>query len=447
MTYDYDLVVIGAGSGGLAAAKRAARHKAKVAIVEQEHLGGVCVNRGCVPKKLMVYAADFARLLQAAKDYGWSVEPPQFHWSQFVQKRDQEIVRLQSVQEKALSETGATLIRGHATFKNEHVITIDQQRHLSARYILIAVGSQPVKPDIPGIEHTITSREIFHLPRLPQSLAVIGGGYVGVEFASIMRDFGVEVTLFNYKTCILPHFDPDLGQAVQDGLSQRGITSLCDTTAKSIQPTSNHQFELTLTGKHSEPLTAEVVLCATGRRPRLDLGLEQIDVQLDGKAIAVDEHYRTSQSHIFAIGDCIARLPLTPVAIAEGRVVADALFGDHQRTIDYDLIPTAVFARPEAASVGMSEEKARQTFGDDAVICSRRTFRPLFDTLLRDPMQTLIKWVMQRESGKIVGCHIVGEHAAEMIQGVALAMHKGITQADLKTAIGIHPSSAEELFS
>ncbi|GAB4370662.1 MAG: glutathione-disulfide reductase [Elainellaceae cyanobacterium] len=444
MAYDYDLVVIGAGSGGLAAAKRAAQYDAKVAIVEREQLGGVCVNRGCVPKKLMVYASDFAHLMQAAKDYGWQVELGQFHWQEFVQKRDRELERLRQVQAKALAEANVTILRGHASFHDDHTLMVDD-RKVSARHILIAVGSQPVKPPIPGIEHTITSREMFHLPQPPERLAIIGGGYIGVEFASMMQAFGSNVTILNVEECILANFDQDLSSTLRDALLERGIQSLCNTTAKQIQPTDNG-LQLSLSGK-SESFTADVVLCATGRRPQLEhLELDRAGIELDGKAIAVDGYCRTSQPHIFAIGDCIARLPLTPVANAEGRAAADTLFGDRPRQVRYDLVPTAVFARPEAASVGMTEASAREKLGDQAVQCSCQQFRPLFDTLTQSPTKTLIKWVMHRESKQILGCHIVGKHAAEIIQGVGLAMQKGITQADLEAMIPIHPSSAEELF-
>ena len=450
MTDNYDFLVIGAGSGGLAAAKQAAQHGAKVAIAEQEAVGGVCVNRGCIPKKLMVYAADFARLMTIATQYGWEVDVRQFNWPHFVNARNEELERLRQAQHDALSKAGIDLIRGHATLKDAHTVAIDD-RDITASSILIAVGGKPVKPNIPGIEHTITSREIFHLKQLPKKIAIIGGGYIGVEFASTLHGFGIDVTVLNHDHCILPGFDQDLVNTLDQALRQRGIQIWCNTTADEIKSQPNG-LQIIPSGDHTAPFTADVVLCAVGRAARLEgLGLEQAGVDCNKNGIIVDEHNRTTQPHIFAIGDCINRLPLTPVARAEGKAVTDRLFGYQSAPINYDGVPSAVFARPEAATVGKTEADAREQFGDDAIQCHQTTFKPLIYTLDSSAnealSQSLMKFVVHQPSDRVLGFHMVGEHAAEIIQGVSLAIQQGITMQCIKQAIGIHPTSAEELFS
>jgi len=444
---EFDLCVIGGGSGGLAAAKRAAKHGAKVAIAEQAHLGGTCVNLGCIPKKLMVYAADFAHLLRDAHSYGWDIGAAKFDWQRFVALRDQELVRIRQVQERSLLEAGVCVIRGHAQFLDAHTLEVGD-RKLTADKILIAVGGKPNKPSIPGIEYALTSDEIFDLPELPQHLAVMGAGYIGVEFSSIFRGLGVEVTIMNSQDCILRGFDRDLQAAVQEGLMQRGIRSLCNTKAEAIVPVGNG-FQLTLAGEHTETIIADRVLCAVGRSPKLDnLSLEQAGVELDGKAIAVNEFSCTSQPHIYAVGDCASRLQLTPVAKAQGQAFADHAFGNHPPTpIDYDFVPTAIFARPEAASVGLTETRAYEKLGQENVQCYRSEFRSLFNRLGHAPETTRVKLVVDRNSDRVLGLQIIGEDAAEMIQGFAVALQQGITKAELDRAIGIHPTSAEELFS
>ncbi|WP_416669184.1 glutathione-disulfide reductase [Egbenema bharatensis] len=445
MHYTYDLLVIGGGSGGLAAAKRAAQHGVRVAIVEQKHWGGTCVNRGCIPKKLMVYASDVAHQVKLARSYGWQIQA-EFNWSDFVQARDRELERLRQVHETSLSKAGVDRIQGHACFVDAHTVQVEDQT-IQADKILIAVGGKPILPDIEGIEHTITSRDIFHLPRLPERLVIVGGGYIGVEFASMMRGFGCEVAILNRESCILPGFDGDLTQTLRDALRQRGINSLCDTTATAIQKGANG-LELTLSGEESGSLVADVVLCAVGRSPNLEgLRLEQAEVEFSQKAIEVDDYYCTNQPNIYAIGDCSSRLPLTPVAIAEGHAVADTLFGGQRRQIEYDSIPSAVFARPEAAAVGMTESKAKEQFGDEQIICDRTEFRPLVYSLSESPEMTMMKFVIHKKTDRVLGLHIVGEHAAEMIQGAALAMQNGMTKQAFSNLIGIHPTSAEELFS
>lgn len=446
MTYNYDLLVIGAGSAGLAAAKRAAKLGAKVAIIEQNQVGGVCVNRGCIPKKLTGYAAYFAPLFADAEKFGWSVEKVAFDWQAFVAARDQEIKRLHQVQHQGLTEAGAEFIAGSTTFVDAHTLEVDD-RTLTADYILIAVGGQPILPDIPGIDLAITSDQMFHLQQLPAHLLVIGGGYIGVEFASILHDVGTKVTIVDRESHILSGFDDELRVRVQQGLTQRDIAVLCDTTVKAIKSVSK-QLQVTLSQKTSEPCHVDMVLCAIGRTPNLEkLNLEKVGVDLQGKAIAVDQNSRTSQANIYAVGDCTNRLPLTPVARAEGQIFADTVFGQKSNSLDYDNVPSAVFSRPEAAGAGLTEAKARERYGEDAVECNTIEFHSLYQRLAQSAPPNWMKQVIHRQSNKVVGVHLVAEHAAEMIQGIALAIKQGVSQQGVEQMIGIHPTVAEEFFT
>lgn len=437
----YDLFVIGAGPGGLSAAKKAASYGAKVAIAESSNFGGTCTNLGCIPKKLMVYAADFAMFASTAKDYGWTQEAPQFSWQQFKQIRDRELDRLRQVHQSELAKKGVHLIQGSASFVDAHTIAVDDQK-FTADKILIAVGGKATKPEIPGVEYAITSDEMFHLEQLPKRLAVLGGGYIGVEFSSVMRGFGVEVFLLNREDCILSGFDDAISNAVRNGLVDRGIQNYCETTAEKVERVGE-EIKVHLTGDRI--LHVDQLLCAIGRSPNLDnLNLEAVGVELDQKAIAVNELSQTNIPSIYAVGDCTNRKQLTPVARAEGKIFAETVFGDSSSQIDYSLIPSGVCARPEAATVGMTEAEAREKFGD-RIQCYQTEFMPLFRTLSQEKHQSLIKLVT--DDDRILGIHIVGDDAIEMIQGFALAMQKGITKAELDRAIAIHPSSAEELFS
>ncbi|GAP95070.1 glutathione-disulfide reductase [Leptolyngbya sp. NIES-2104] len=439
---NYDLFVIGAGPGGLSAAKRAAQYGAKVAIAERSHLGGTCTNLGCIPKKLMVYAADFGLLADAAQDYGWTKPDLKFSWQRFKQIRDRELDRLRKVHHAALEKQGITIIQGTAVLVDEHTIAVNDQK-FAADKILIAVGGKPSQPKITGIEHTITSEQMFHLEQLPNRLAIIGGGYIGIEFASVMRGLGVDVTLMNHGEMILEGFDEMISTTVRQGLVDRGIQIYCNTTADKIERVNN-EIQLHLTGDHSDSLTVDTVLCAIGRAPNLEnLGLETVGVEFDKKAIAVDEFSRTNIPNIYAIGDCTNRKQLTPVARAEGKAFAETAF-NHQPTQIDSLIPSAVCARPEAASVGMAESEAREQFGD-RIQCYQTEFIPLFETLTERKLKSVAKYVTLDD--RVIGLHLVGEDSAEMIQGFSLAIKKGITKSEIDHAIAIHPSSAEELFS
>ncbi|MEH2455415.1 glutathione-disulfide reductase [Nostoc sp.] len=446
MTFDYDLFVIGAGPGGLAAAKKAASYGVRVAVAEQEAIGGTCVNRGCVPKKLIVYAADFALQNQIAQSYGWSDCQTYFDWTLFIKSVHQHIDRVNQSYFQQLHKAGIELISEHATFIDTHTINIDG-RKVTADKILIAVGGQPLKPNIPGIEYGITSREMFQLPYLPKRLAIIGGGYIGVEFSSMMHAFGCEVTVIEKDEMILLGFDNDIRSAVQQGLSKRGIKLFSNSIGQEIK-FSEEGLLLTITGESQEIITADTILVATGYAPNtknLDLENAHLELGEDG-AIKVDEYSRSSQENIFAVGDCTSRLQLTPVAKAEGIAFADTVFGNKPQKLNYDYVPTAVFCRPEAASVGMTEAKAREKFGE-SVQCYSTQFQPLLYQLIEQDEPTTMKIVLNGDSGQVLGAHMVGEHAADIIQSLGVAIRKGITKEDLDETIAIHPTTGEEFLS
>ncbi|MBD2120366.1 glutathione-disulfide reductase [Trichocoleus sp. FACHB-262] len=446
MSFDYDLLIMGGGSAGLAASKRAAAYGARVAIAEQSAMGGTCVNRGCVPKKLMVYAADFPQLFQDAVGYGWQAVQPQFDWSKLMQAIRQELQHIQQSHQQALAKAGVEVLTGRATFVDPHTLAVGD-RQVTADKILIAVGGRPTKPNFPGAEHALSSDEMFQLSQLPQQIAIIGGGYIGVEFASMLRNFGSEVTLVDNAEQVLSGFDSDLRNEVQAGLIHRGIKFCGNSTAKEITSEAAGLC-LQLAGDCSESLTVDTVLCAVGRTPNTkDLGLEQVGITTDPKgAIAVDEYSRTHQPNIFAVGDCTNRLALTPVAKMEAIAFVETEFGGQPQPVNYDCVPTAVFARPEAASVGLTETKAREQFGD-AVRCESSRFPPLYVSLTGRPEKSLVKLVLDSRSDRVLGAHMVGEAAAEIIQTLAIAIRMGATKQDFDQAIGIHPSSAEEFLT
>ncbi|MEA5595301.1 glutathione-disulfide reductase [Rivularia sp. UHCC 0363] len=446
MTYDYDLFIMGAGSAGAAAAKKAASLGVRVAVAEQESLGGTCLNRGCIPKKLIVYAADFALHNKFATDYGWSKSSSHFDWTQFIHSVNKHIDSINRSYQEKFEEKGITLIRGHATFVDAHTIAIDE-RKITADKILIAVGARPFVPDIPGIEYAITSREMFHLPYLPKRLAIIGGGYIGVEFSSMMNALGCRVTVIDTSETILEGFDDDIRKSLQESLSQRGIKIINNSTATHIK----HYEEgllLTVSGKYKKTIAADTILVATGRAPNTEkLDLDNAQVKMGEKnAIEVDEYSRTSQENIFAVGDCTNRLQLTPVAKSEAVAFVNTVFGDKPQTVNYGDVPSAVFARPEIASIGMTENQAREKFGD-SVKCYCDKFQPLMHQLASSDEQAIVKVVVEGESERVIGVHMLGEHAADIIQCLGVAFRKGITKLDLDDAIAIHPTTAEEFLT
>ena len=446
MTYDYDLFIMGAGSAGAAAASKAASLGLRVAVAEQDALGGTCLNRGCIPKKLIVYAADFALHNKIAHDYGWSKSSSHFNWTQFIRSVHKQIDRINTSYQERFEKNGITLLRGHAAFVDAHTIKVDE-RKITADKILIAVGARPFIPDIPGIEYAITSRELFHLHYLHKRLAIIGGGYIGVEFASMMNALGCRVTVVDTSETILEGFDNDIRKSLQERLSNRGIKFINNRTATEIK----HYEEgllLTVSGKYKKTIAADSILVATGRTPNTEkLDLDNAQVEMGEKnAIKVDEYSRTSQENIFAVGDCTNRLQLTPAAKSEAVAFVITVFAIQPETVNYGEIPSAVFARPEMASMGMTVEQARSEFGDSAK-CYSNKFQPLMHQLASSEEQVIIKVVVEGESERVIGVHMLGEHAADIIQCLGVAIRKGITKQDLDKAIAIHPTTAEEFLT
>jgi glutathione reductase (NADPH) len=442
MTYDYDLFVIGAGSGGLASSKRAASYGAKVAIAENDLVGGTCVIRGCVPKKLMVYASTFSHLYEDAVGYGWSPVESSFDWEKLVTTVDTEVRRLSKLHISFLEKAGVELISGYAKFIDPHTVEVGDKQ-ITAAKILIAVGGEAHRIEIPGIEHAITSREIFLLKEQPKRFAIWGGGYIGVEFACIMNGLGSQVTQIIRRDLILNEFDAEIRTNVQEGMVKHGVEFLTGSSIAQIEKTPEG-LKLTLSGKSEETLTVDALLCATGRLPNLEkLGLENAGVETEKGAIAVTKDSRTSQPHIFAVGDCTNRINLTPIAIAEGRAFADTEFGNNPRSISHENVASAVFSQPEAATVGLTEEQARAKF-PESIKCYTAKFRPMFHALTGADEKTFVKLVVETNTDRVLGVHMVGKDAGEIIQGMAIAVNMGATKKDFDATIGIHPSTAEE---
>ena len=448
MSDDFDLLVIGAGSGGIAAARRAAQYGAKVGIVESDRLGGTCVNRGCVPKKLMVYASHFPNGFEESAGYGWTVGESHFDRLKMITAVNNEVDRLNGVYQRMLDNSNVNVYQGFAKFIDSHTIEIGEQK-ITAEKILIAVGGKPVKPDnITGIEYTITSREIFHLKEQPQRIVIIGGGYIAVEFACILHGLGTEVTVVIRREKILRGFDQDIRDEIQTAMQNHGIRVInnCDSDRLNITKTPEG-LKITIPTKddQEETIIADAAsLAATGRKPNLEnLGLENTKVEIVNGAVAVDEYNKTAEDHIYAVGDCTDRINLTPVAINEGRAFADTHFGGKSRRMSYENIPSAVFTTPEAATVGLTEAEAKEKYGD-AVKVYRSKFRPMYYTLPDKQEKTLMKLIVDTNTDQVVGAHMVGDSAAEIIQGVAIAVKMGATKAHFDATVGIHPSSAEE---
>ena len=446
MNYDFDLFVIGAGSGGVASARRAAEYGAKVGIAEFDSLGGTCVNRGCVPKKLMVYASHFPETFQAASGYGWTVGESSFDWQSMITAVNNEVNRLAGVYQRLLDKSGVKIFRGYGSFIDEHTVAIGDEK-VTAEKILIAVGGKPVKPDsIPGIEHAITSREIFHVQKQPQHIVVLGGGYIGTEFACILKGLGSKVTQVIRGDKILRGFDEDIRSEIQDQMISHGVEIKNKVSDLAIAKTgAGLEISFARDGQKETLVADSVSLAATGRKPRLEkLGLENTQVETKNGAVAVDEYNKTSVDHIYAVGDCTARIELTPVAIKEGRAFADTHFGGQSKQMAYDNVPTAIFTTPEAATVGMTETEARARYGSDAIKVYRSRFRPMYYSLPDMQVKTLMKLIVDINTDKVLGAHMVGDAAAEIIQGIAIAVKMGATKAQFDATVAIHPSSAEE---
>ncbi|WP_079202068.1 glutathione-disulfide reductase [Pseudomonas sp. CC6-YY-74] len=443
MTYDFDLFVIGAGSGGVRAARFAAGYGARVAVAESRYLGGTCVNVGCVPKKLLVYGAHFAEDFEQAQGFGWSFSgEAKFDWPTLIANKNREIDRLNGLYRNLLVNSGVTLFEGHARLLDEHSVELGGQRY-SAKHILIATGGWPHIPKIPGHEHAIGSNEAFFLEQLPKRVLVVGGGYIAVEFASIFHGLGAQTSLLYRGELFLRGFDGAVRKHLQEELCKRGLDLQFNSDIERIDKQADGSLLATL--KDGRELQADCIFYATGRRPMLaNLGLENTSVELDERGyIKVDEQFQTTAPSILALGDVIGRVQLTPVALAEGMAVARRLFKPEEyRPVDYQTIPTAVFSLPNIGTVGLSEEQAKEEGYRVEVYESR--FRPMKLTLTECQERTLMKLVVDADSDRVLGCHMVGPEAGEIVQGLAVALKAGATKQIFDETIGVHPTAAEE---
>ncbi|NBN62667.1 glutathione-disulfide reductase [Pannonibacter tanglangensis] len=443
--FDYDLFVIGGGSGGVRAARIAATHGARVAIAEEYRYGGTCVIRGCVPKKLLVYASRYSEEFEDAAGFGWTVGPRSFDWTRLIEAKDREIARLEGIYRRNLERTGVELFDSRAVLEEPHTVRLlADDRRISARYILIATGATPnVDPDLPGGEHVITSNEAFHLPELPKRVVVAGGGYIAVEFAGIFNGLGVETTLIYRGDQILRGFDGDMRRALQEEMEKKGIRVLTGDVFTSIEKGADG----TLTGRtrKGETLVADQMLFAIGRRPNIaGLGLETAGVEVTpGGAIRVDAASQTSVPSIYAVGDVTDRANLTPVAIREGHAFADSVFGKRAWTVDHSLIATAVFSQPELGTVGLTQEEALQRTPNLDIF--RTSFRPMKHTLSGRDEKMHMKLIVDADSDRVLGVHVLGPDAGELAQVLGITLEMGATKADFDRTIAVHPTAAEEL--
>jgi glutathione reductase (NADPH) len=435
--YDFDLFTIGGGSGGVRASRVCANLGARVAIAESGRFGGTCVNVGCIPKKLFSYAAHVREELKDAADFGWNIPEPSFDWTRLLANKDREIDRLNGVYERVLVNAGVTILRGRAVVKGKNQVEINGKT-VTARHILVATGSWPQKPDIPGAELAITSNEAFHLEKLPRRALVVGGGYIAVEFASIFHGLGVQTTLAYRGARLLRGFDADLGTRLAEEMQHKGVSVSLQKNPSKIEKGLQVHFE----DGSSEQF--DLVMFATGRVPNTaNLGLEAAGVKLgDYGAIAVDNYSKSSVDSIHAIGDVTNRLNLTPVATSEGMALAKTLFGGAPTPVDHDNVPTAVFAHPNLATVGLPEHRARERYGKVDVY--KADFRSLKHTMGASEEKIFMKLVVDAASQRVVGAHMIGPDAGEIIQGIAIAVKMGATKAQFDATIGIHPTAAEE---
>src|SRR5712691_4958368 len=439
--YDFDMFTIGAGSGGVASSRRAGSYGARVGICEESRVGGTCVIRGCVPKKLLVYGAQFADAFADAAGFGWASRLPIFDWAKLIANKDIEIDRLNGIYKELLSDAGVTLIEAHGRIVDQHTVEVAGERY-SAKHILIATGAHPVVPDVPGIKHAITSNEALDLAALPRRIVIVGGGYIAVEFAGIFASLGSEVTLIIRGEELLNGFDDDVRVPLALEMRARGITihARCHVTG-----IVGERGDLAVTTSHGNEIAANEVMFATGRRPNTrNLGLAEAGIRFDAKgAITVDEWSRSSVRSVYAIGDVTDRLNLTPVAIAEGRALAETLYNNNPITMDHADVPTAVFSQPPIGTVGLTEEAARRQYGDDVDIYSAR-FKPMKNTLSGRDERTFMKLVVDGTTDRVLGVHMLGADAPEIVQGLAIAVKCGASKKMFDQTVGIHPSAAEE---
>ncbi len=438
--FDFDLFTIGAGSGGVRASRVSASYGAKVAVAEERYFGGTCVNVGCIPKKLFSYAAHYREDFHDAAGFGWTAPEPSFHWPTLVANKDKEISRLNRIYERILENAGVTILKDRATILDPHHVECGGKTY-SARHILVATGSWPTTPEFPGRELAITSNDAFFLPELPASIVVVGGGYIAVEFASIFSGLGIPTTLVYRGARLLRSFDADLGLRLAEEMTKKGVSIRFESDIAALEKTATGSIRVTYKDGSSGETGA--VMFATGRKPNTsNLGLEAAGVRLGaGGAIVVDGYLKSSVDSIHAIGDVTDRINLTPVATAEGMALAKTLFRDQPTSLDYENIPTAVFAIPNVATVGLSEEAARKR---GSVEIYKTGFRPLRHTLSGSDEKTFMKLVVDTASRRVVGAHMIGPDAGEIIQGIAIALKCGATKEQFDSTIGIHPTAAEE---
>jgi glutathione reductase (NADPH) len=438
--FDYDLITIGAGSGGVRASRMAAQTGARVAIVEESRVGGTCVLRGCVPKKLLVYAGHFADDFEDSQGYGWTLPKPSFDWAKLIAAKDKELDRLNSIYQRILRDNNVDLLNGRGVIVDKNTVQVAGKNY-NAKHILVAVGGWPSMPDVPGIEHVISSNEALNLRVLPKKIIIVGAGYIAVEFAGIFQSLGVDVTLVLRADKILRGFDEDVRVCLAAEMRKRGITLKAESVVHSIEK-RNDSYSMSLVG--GDVLDADQVMYATGRKPNTTgLGLKEIGVEInqDG-AIVVDEYSETCVGGVWAVGDVTDRSNLTPVAIAEGAAFVQTVFNDNPTKVDYDNIPSAVFSSPPIGTVGLSEEQARAQYKDVDVYVS--SFRPMKHTISGRDEQTFMKLVVDQKTDVVVGCHMMGLDAPEIVQGLGIALKCGATKLQFDATVGIHPSAAEE---
>ncbi len=438
--YDFDLFVIGGGSGGVRAARIAGKLGARVGLCEGAQLGGTCVNLGCVPKKLMVYAALTPGHVEDAAGYGWTVGDPVLDWATLIRHKDREILRLNGIYERLLEGAGVEIYAGFGRLVGPHQVEVNGETLTAAR-ILICTGGWPSKPSIPGADLAITSNEVFHLERRPERVLVVGGGYIATEFAGIFNGLGSEVVQIYRGPLFMRGFDDDVRHFLADEMRKKGVDLRFDCNVTALESRGNQRLATFTTG---EDALFDCVFFATGRRPRtVDMGLEAVGVETDEKgAIVVNEDFQTNVSSVYAVGDVIDRMALTPVALAEGMILARRLFATTDREMSYENVPTAVFSDPNVGTVGLSEGDARELYEDVVVYAS--SFRPMKHTMSGRREKTFMKLVVDGESDRVLGCHMVGPDAGEIIQGFAVALNCGATKTQFDQTIGIHPTAAEE---
>ncbi|WP_448538554.1 glutathione-disulfide reductase [Sphingobium yanoikuyae] len=441
--YDFDLFVIGAGSGGVRASRVAAAHGAKVAVAEEFRVGGTCVIRGCVPKKLLIYGAHFAEDLKDARRFGWNVPDCGFEWATLRDNVLADVDRLEGLYTNTLNSHKVELIAERVTVTGPHSVKLASGREVTAKVILVATGAWPLIPEVEGAEHGITSNEVFHLDECPKRIVIVGGGYIANEFAGIFHQFGSHVTMVNRGGTLLRGYDEQIRDRLLQISTMKGINFRFNAQMEKIE--KKEDGTLCVHFKNGDPVAADIVLFATGRRPHTDgLGLENADVEIDEKgAIKVDEYSRTNCESIYAVGDVTDRLQLTPVAIREGHAFADTVFGNNPRTVDYSCVPSAVFSHPPLAGVGLTEAQAKNKYGTVKVYTS--DFRPMKNVLAGRDERALYKMVVDATTNKVVGLHMIGPDAPEILQAAAVAVKAGLTKQDFDDTVALHPSMAEEL--